>query len=59
MKDKQFLKLLKEVEKELHQRYGRKMCRELHYDCPDCKVRILISLLNSQIDLQEWIKTNI
>lgn len=52
--DIRFLKLLKEVKTGLHRRMGTRMCLELHWDCSDCKTRILISLLNSWIDLLEW-----
>jgi hypothetical protein len=50
MKDKDFIILLKKVRRELHRRHGTKMCEELHADCPDCKARILIAGINSQID---------
>ena len=49
--DKQLLEEMKVMKHKLHRRLGVKMCGELHYDCFDCKTRILISLLNSWIDL--------
>ena len=55
MKDKLFLELIEKVKEELYKRYGRNKCKELHYDCSSCKANILISLLNSEIDLLEWI----
>lgn len=51
MKDQEFIKLLEQVRKELHKRMGKKMCKELHADCFDCKTRYLIGLINSWIDI--------
>ena len=59
MKDPKLSKLVEQVREELHDRYGKKMCKELHFDCPDCSVRILISLLNKQLDLLEHIGSSV
>jgi len=51
MKDLEYIKLIKNFKKELHRRYGKKLCKELHASCKDCKIRILIAELNEEIDL--------
>ena len=53
MTDKDFLKQLKTVKRELHKRMGKKVCKELDIDCFDCKTRILIGCINSWINILE------
>lgn len=54
MTDKNYLKTLKELKKELHRRYGKDMCKELDFGCPDCKIRVLIAHLNDLQSHIEW-----
>lgn len=58
MEDKDFIKLLKQFRKEIHQRIGKEMCKELHADCSDCRLRWMIGLVNSEIDTLEWVIKN-
>ena len=51
MKDLEYIKLLKKLKNELHRRYSKEICEELHNDCHDCRIRIMIGEINSQIDL--------
>jgi len=50
MKDQEYLKLLKQVKKELRKRYV-KPCKELDINCHGCQSWILISGLENEIDL--------
>lgn len=54
MTDKKFVELLMQVRIEIHKRIGRKMCKELYWDCFDCQSRIMIGVINSWIDVLEW-----
>ena len=53
MTDKDYIILLKQLKKELHKRYGRNICKEIHSDCFDCRIRIMIGQINSEISLND------
>lgn len=54
MKDQKLIELFKEVRQEMLKRYGTKMCTELHANCGDCKMRIMLAYINDEVDLLEW-----
>lgn len=49
--DLKFIAELENVKKQIHKRFGRKMCKELMESCIDCRIRILIAFLNDFIEL--------
>lgn len=54
MSDKQALKLAKILKKDVQKGFGKRVCKELHFDCPNCKAQALVGHLNWYIDLLEW-----
>jgi len=58
MTNQQFINLLKLIKTELVKRYYNKQCGDFEIGCKNCQIQILIGLLNSEIDLQNWIKVD-
>lgn len=54
MKENKEIKLAKKLLKILQSKngFGKKVCKELHADCGNCKGQILIGYLNWLIDLE-------
>lgn len=54
MSDKKSLQLAKQLKKDIQKGFGKQVCKELHFDCGNCKAQALIGHLNWYIDLLEW-----
>ena len=46
--------LAKLVKKNIQRGFGKRVCKEMHIDCANCKAQVLIGHLNWYIDLLEW-----
>ena len=54
MDDSKELKLVKLFKRNIQRGFGKRVCKELHLDCANCKAQILIGSLNWYVDLLEW-----
>ena len=54
MKNKQVLALVKKLKTEVQKGFGRRVCKELDFDCANCMGQALIGHLNWYINLLEW-----
>lgn len=52
--DKKSLKLARQLKRDIQKGFGRRVCKELHFDCANCKAQMFIGHLNWYIDLLEW-----
>ena len=54
MNDKVSLRIAKQLKKDIQKGFGKKVCKELHFDCANCQAQALIGYLNWYIDLLDW-----
>lgn len=54
MSDLKELQLAKQLKKNVQKGFGKQVCKELHFECANCKAQILVGHLNWYIDLLEW-----
>lgn len=54
MSEKKSLRLAKQMKKDIQNGFGKCVCKELNFDCANCKAQALIGHLNWYIDLLEW-----
>ena len=52
--DKKSLQLARQLKRDLQDGFGKRVCKELHLECANCKAQVLIGHLNWYIDLLEW-----
>lgn len=50
MTDKDYIQLLEKLRRELHRRYGKKVCSELDLSCVSCQVNVVIGAINNLVD---------
>ncbi len=54
MRDKTTLQLVKQFKIDIQKGFGKRVCKELHLECANCKAQVLIGHLNWYIDLLDW-----
>jgi len=54
MTNQEQLDFWKKAIKILQKNYGKDVCKELHFDCRNCKAQMMIGFINSEIELLEW-----
>ena len=52
--DKKSLQLTRQLKRDVKKGFGKRICKELDFNCANCKAQILIGHLNWYIDLLEW-----
>lgn len=54
MTDRKIHQLVTKLKHEIQKGFGKKVCKELHFDCPSCQAQALIGYLNWYMEILEW-----